>query len=88
LDAPAENRVMNPFSFAAKMWDHAPGMIAAQEDELGQQLIFTGEELADITAFIHDAHAQRDFEERDLTPRIRRIMEKMSGDGEEGGADQ
>ena len=79
---------MNPFSFAANMWNHAPGMIAAQEEILGEQLHFTGEELGDIIAFIQDAHAQRDFEERDLTPRIRRIMEKMSGDGEEGGADQ
>ncbi len=83
MDDHTKEKLVNPFSFAAKMWDHAPGMIAAQEDELGGQLIFTGEELADITAFIHSAHAQRDFGEKDLTPRIKMIMEKMEG-GDEG----
>ena len=81
MDDHTKEKLVNPFAFAAKMWDHAPGMIAAQKDELGGQLIFTGEEMADITAFIHDAHAQRDFEESDLPPRIRRIIEKMD-DGE------
>lgn len=75
-----EESMVNPFAFAAKMWDHAPGMIAAQEEELGGQLIFTGQELADITAFIHDAHAQRDFETEDLTPRIRKIMSRMNAE--------
>ncbi len=87
-DAPSMNdhtkeKLVNPFAFAAKMWDHAPGMIAAQEDELGDQLIFTGEELADITAFIHDAHAQRDFERKDLTPRIKKIIAKMAAAGKD-----
>ena len=83
MDDHTKEKLVNPFAFAAKMWDHAPGMIAAQQDELGGQLIFTGEEMADITAFIHDAHAQRDFEKRDLPPRIRRIMEKMNEGGDE-----
>ena len=83
LDAHAKEMLVNPFAFAAKMWDHAPGMIAAQEEELGEQLVFTGQELADITAFMHDAHAQRDFERSDLTPRIRKMMSKMGGHGED-----
>ncbi len=87
-DAPAmddhtKEPLVNPFAFAAKMWDHASGMIAAQKDELGGQLNFTGRELADITAFIHDEDAQRNFGEKDLTPKIKEMMEKMeAGDGE------
>ncbi len=88
-DAPAmddhtKEKLVNPFSFAAKMWDHAPGMIAAQEDELGGQLHFTGKELADITAFIHDSEARRNFSEKDLTPKIRKMMSKMEDMDEDG----
>jgi len=84
MDDHTKEKLVNPFAFAAKMWDHAPGMIAAQKDELGGQLIFTGEEMADITAFIHDAHAQRDFENRDLPPRIKKIIAKMDEGAKEG----
>ncbi len=88
MDAHTKEKLVNPFAFTAKMWDHAPGMIAAQEEELGEQLIFTGEELADITAFVHDAHAQRDFEKKDLTPRIKRIIAKMHAESGDHDADK
>jgi cytochrome c len=64
MDAHNMKGLMNPFDFAAKMWNHAPAMIAAQEGAFGEQLYFTGEELADIIAFIHDDEAQHDFSER------------------------
>ncbi|MFP6730258.1 MAG: hypothetical protein VCD50_08845 [Alphaproteobacteria bacterium] len=32
-------------------------MIAMQEDELGEQIDFTGQELADIIAFVHDKNS-------------------------------
>ena len=53
MDAHNLKGLMNPFDFAAKMWNHAPAMIAAQEGAFGEQLYFTGKELADIIAFIY-----------------------------------
>ncbi len=84
MDVHTKEKLVNPFAFSAKMWDHASGMIAAQKDELGEQLNFTGSELADITAFIHDEEAQRAFRKKDLTPKIREMMEKMEAGGDEG----
>lgn len=77
LDAHARNGLMNPFDFAARMWNHAPGMIAAQEFALGEQIVFSGQDLADIIAFIHDDRAQHDFSENDLTERARKMMDHL-----------
>jgi cytochrome c len=71
--------LMNPFDFAAKMWNHAPAMIAAQEGAFGEQLYFTGEELADIIAFIHDDEAQHGFTDKDLTVKARTMMHHDHG---------
>ena len=46
-------------------------MIAVQEDELGEQIEFTGEELANIIAFVHSAEEQKKFSEADIPPRIK-----------------
>ncbi len=70
---------MNPFDFAAKMWNHASAMIAAQESAFGGQLYFTGEELADIIAFVHDDVAQHFFTEADLTPKALKMMHHEHG---------
>ena len=84
-DAPAmdahkmEAKLMNPFDFAAKMWNHAPGMIAAQEGAFGEQVYFTGEELADIIAFIHDDETQHMFSEKDMTPEAKKMMHHEHG---------
>jgi cytochrome c len=67
---------MNPFDFAAKMWRGAPAMIAMQHHELGHQIAFTGQELADIIAFAHDPEEQYKFSKNDIPPNIRKIMEK------------
>ena len=79
MDAHTMAPVMNPFDFAAKMWNHAQGMIYAQEEALGEQITFTGDELADIIAFVHDDDAQHDFTERDLTPEAREMMHHEHG---------
>ncbi len=82
LDAHTMQPMMNPFDFAAKMWAMAPYMIEAQEEALGEQIQFSGSELADIVAFVHDDKAQHDFGEADLTPSALKMMEHGHG-GEE-----
>ncbi|MBI2586413.1 MAG: cytochrome c [Rhodospirillales bacterium] len=79
MDAHQMNRLMNPFDFAAKMWNHAPAMIAAQEGAIGEQIYFTGNELADIIAFIHDDQAQHAFSEKDITAAARKMMHHDHG---------
>ena len=74
MDVHAEMRNVNPFDFAAKMWNHAPGMLAAQEEAFGETVTFLGYELADIIAFVHDDEAQHTFQESDITPKIRSKM--------------
>ncbi len=65
---------MHPFEFVAKMWRMAPAMIAAQEEALGQQILFTGEEIADIIAFVHDDAQQHKFTEAMISPAVRKMM--------------
>ncbi len=79
LDAHTMQPMMNPFEFAAKMWRMAPAMIYAQEEALGEQILFTGDELADIIAFVHNDEAQHDFGETDLTPEARKMMHHEHG---------
>ena len=74
LDAKTMSTVMDPFDFAAKMWRGAGTMISMQEDELGEQIDFTGEELANIIAFVHSASEQKKFVKEDIPPRISKLM--------------
>ncbi|MFC0159199.1 MULTISPECIES: c-type cytochrome [Mameliella] len=74
LDANFMDDVMNPFEFAARMWRGAGAMVALQEDELGGQIDLTGEELADIIAFVHDAEEQRKFSMADVPHAIEEMM--------------
>lgn len=74
---------MNPFDFVAKMWNHAQGMVAMQEDELGGQITFkNGQEIADIIAFLHDAAVQKSFTEDDIPANIK---EKLDSDSDNEG---
>ena len=75
LDAHTMERLMNPFDFAAKMWNHAPAMITAQEEAFGEQVYFTGAEFADVIAFVHDDETQHTFAESDRTPQARERMD-------------
>ncbi len=79
LDAHTMQPMMNPFEFAAKMWTMAPAMIYAQEEALGEQILFTGDELADIIAFVHNDEAQHGFGEADLTAEARKMMHHEHG---------
>ncbi|MFC2968095.1 c-type cytochrome [Acidimangrovimonas pyrenivorans] len=75
LDASTMKMPMDPFDFAAKMWHGAPAMIAMQNNELGAQIQFTGQELADIIAFVHDPMEQKKFSEADIPESIKKHME-------------
>ncbi len=71
--------MMNPFDFAAKMWLMAPYMIAAQEEAFGEQITFTGAELADIIAFVHDDAQQHKFSGDLLSARVMKMMNHAHG---------
>ncbi len=81
LDSSTMEPMMNPFEFFAQMWRGAEGMIAMQQSELGEQIEFTGQDLADIVAFAHNQEVQKTFTEDDIPPEIRK---KMEGGGSEG----
>ncbi len=83
LDAHSMLPLMNPFEFAARMWRGAATMIYLQEEALGEQIMFTGAELADIIAFVHDEEEQHKFSEDDIPPEIMPMMSHMHE--EEGG---
>lgn len=83
LDAHDMDEEMNPFELAAKMWTMAPYMIAAQEDELGEQITFTGAELGDIVAFLHDDAEQHKFTEESLSDELRGMIAHEDEPGEE-----
>ena len=74
LDADPNRTQLDVFDFAARMWRGAPTMIVLQEMELGYQIELTGQELADLAVFIHDAEAQRSFDETDVPELIRDWM--------------
>ena len=86
LDAHTMDRAMNPFDFAAKMWRMAPAMINAQEEALGEQILFSGDELADIIAFVQHDEEQHKFSEADIPPNVRRWMAHSHAQPGGGGA--
>src|SRR5262249_38271756 len=61
LDASTMAGMTNPFDFIANMWRGSEAMIQAQKEELGTQVQFTGQELADIVAFLHDEAEQKNL---------------------------
>ncbi len=83
LDAKTMSPIMDPFDFAAKMWRGAGTMITMQEDELGEQIDFTGEELANIIAFVHSTSEQKKFTKADIPPRIAKLMGHLDDESDE-----
>jgi cytochrome c len=81
LDASTMAPQMNPFDFFAKMWRGAAPMIMMQMHEIGHQIEFTGQDLADIVAFVHNAQVQKSFTEDDVPPEIKQLMEGDEGEG-------
>lgn len=83
LDASTMQSMMNPFDFAAKMWRGAEAMVALQREELGEPIELTGQELADIIAFVHSHKEQAIFSNKDLPKRMMDLMDH-SNSGEHG----
>jgi len=84
---------MNAFDFAANMWRGAGAMIMMQEDEMGEQIEISGEELAAIIAFVHSADEQAKFSQADIPHDIEELMhggddDDDDDDGEEGHGDE
>jgi mono/diheme cytochrome c family protein len=86
LDAATMAPQMNPFDFAADMWRGAAPMIMMQQTELGHQIEFTGQDLADIVAFVHNPEVQRTFAASDIPSDINKLMEEPSGKDEAEGS--
>jgi len=82
LDASTMRGMTNPFDFVANMWRGAPAMIDMQREELGEQIEFTGQELADIIAFLHHEEEQKKFSDADIPPNIKAVM--THGEEQEG----
>ena len=68
LDAADMPPTMNAFEFAARMWKGAPAMVAMQQEELGDIIKLTGQDLADLVAFVHDRKLQKSVS-MDLVPK-------------------
>lgn len=86
IDASTMKREMSPFDFVAKMWNHSPGMIAMQENELGGQITFDdGQQIADIIAFLHDADVQKTFSEDDIPADVKAHLEEDDDSGSMSG---
>jgi hypothetical protein len=88
LDAATMDQDMNPFEFAARMWHGAAAMVALQEKELGGQIELSGQELADIIAFVHDAGEQKKFSQQDIPESVKAMMHRQveedhHGEGED-----
>ena len=75
LDAEFMDGPMNPFEFSANMWRGAETMVMMQREELGYVIELSGQELADITAFVHDAKEQAVFSTEDIPEDIQELME-------------
>jgi cytochrome c len=85
LDNKAMTAAMSPFDFFAKMWLGADKMIIMQKKELGATTDFTGQELADIIAFLHDPVLVKTFSDKDIPETIKAKMDKDEGDEDSGG---
>lgn len=77
LDVESAPGEVDPLDFVARMWRGAESMLFMQQSLFGEQLNFTGQELADIIAFAHDPEEQRQFSEADIPPALRRLIREQ-----------
>ena len=55
----------------ARMWRGAAAMTTMQEEELGDVISLTGQELADLVAFAHDAEEQEKLTQSQIPEQFR-----------------
>jgi len=67
---------MNMFEFSARMWRGASAMIAIQQDLLGSQIELSGQDLADLVAFAHDADQQSGLTADDIPEKFRPLIKQ------------
>jgi len=56
------------------MWRGAAAMTAMQEDMLGEVIPLTGQDLADLIAFAHDAEEQNNLTENQIPENYRKML--------------
>lgn len=75
IDASNMNIAREPFEFFARMWRGAEQMLHLQQADLGYQIDFSGQDMADIFAFVQSGEVQERFTEADLPNHIREIID-------------
>ena len=83
LDAEFMDEPMNPFDFAANMWRGAETMVEMQREELGDVIDISGQELADIIAFVHDPDEQALFTGEEIPADMKALMEHADTEAED-----
>ena len=71
LDPDTDDADIYPLDFAARMWRGAQAMTALQSMEFGYQIDLTGQEIADIAAFIASPQQRESFSEEDVPELLR-----------------
>jgi len=66
LDASTGKEAIRPLEFAARMWRGAAAMSMLQSMEFGYQIEMTGDEIADLAAFVASPALQNTFSDRDV----------------------
>ncbi len=71
LDAVVEPEIIDPVGFSARMWRGSLAMAELQATEFGYQVELTGQEIADLAAFVATPDAQTGFSEDEIPELIR-----------------
>ena len=83
LDAEFMELPMNPFDFAANMWRGAETMVMMQREEMGDVIEISGQDLANIIAFVHDPDEQEKFSGDDIPENMKELMEHAETEEED-----
>lgn len=71
LDTASDDGKIDPLHFAARMWSGARAMAFLQEMEFGYQIDLTGEDIADLAAFVSSDDQRSAFSEDDVPDEFR-----------------
>lgn len=74
LDSLENKAHFDLMDFTARMWRGADVMIVLQNMELGYQIDLTGQEIADLAAFVNDLSQQKEFKESEIPELMKEWM--------------